>query len=82
MLMIDEEDKALVDILNIMNVSLVKNRWAPPIQSSVETIKRLYKAMAEEIYVGAAVKKAQNKEGVAMLERLMLFYNGPPVVRI
>jgi hypothetical protein len=46
MLLLDEEDKALVDIMNILNISLVKNRWAPPINLAVDTLKKVYKSMA------------------------------------
>ena len=51
-------DAALYDDVAFMNVSLVKNRWSPPIDSVMETTKRLYKAMGEEIYIGGAPRKA------------------------
>lgn len=79
---LEEEEAALVDILNLMNVCLVKNRWSPPIDSVMETIKRLYKAMGEEIYIGGAVKKATSVEKSSLLEKIMLVYNGPPILRI
>lgn len=81
-LTLEEEEQALIDILNLMNVSLVKNRWSPPIDSVMDTTRRFYKALGEEIYVGGALKKTTQTESATLLEKLMLVYNGPPMLRI
>lgn len=57
-LLVEEEEEALTDILNLMSVSVVRNRWSPAIENVIDITKKLYKALGEEIYVGAAVKKA------------------------
>jgi hypothetical protein len=78
---IEESEKAFAIISNLLNITLVKNRWFnqwPQLEASIQSI---YKSLASGVYIGAGIR--QNRGNVESLgSQWQCYTHGPAVLRI
>lgn len=71
----------MVNIMNLMNISVVKTRWSVNVNENKSMIRYLYKEGGSNIYLAAALKKVM--AGMeSQLSKIGMFINGPAVIRL
>lgn len=76
---VEESEKAYSIVANLLNATLVKNRWFMQWSQLEGNVKAIYKALASGHYVGASNR--QNR-GESISSQWYSYVHGPSVIRL
>jgi hypothetical protein len=76
---VEESEKAYSILANLLNLTVLKNRWFMPWNQLDTNIKAIYKALASGHYVGASNR--QNR-GETISSQWYSYVHGPSVIRL
>jgi len=68
-------------LANLLNATVIKNRWFVGPASTVHLIKECYKNVGGGHYIGAALRHNRNND-VSLNEKWMCYLHGPAVIRL
>jgi hypothetical protein len=78
---LEEQEQSFALVANLLNATLLKNRWVSTPETVLAQTKELYKGLASGIYVGAALRQSR-KESPTIAHQWMCYLHGPPVIRL
>lgn len=76
---VEESEKAYSILANLLNITIIKNRWPMSWSQLDSNIKAIYKALASGHYVGATNR--QNR-GETICSQWYSYVHGPSVIRL
>ena len=77
---LEESEKAYAIISNLLNITLLKNRWFSTWKDIEAGIKTALKSLASGLYVGASTRQGR-PEG-SLTAQWQSYTHGPPIIRL
>ena len=68
-------------IANLLNVTIIKNRWLCPPEQMLARIKETYQSLGKGLYIGSVLRQ-NRKETDKINDIFMSYIHGPAVVRL
>jgi hypothetical protein len=77
---LEESEKAYAILANVLNITVVKNRWLMEWSQLDARVKGIFKSLAGGLYVGAASRQGRGGEGLT--NHWYSYVHGPAVIRL